>query len=205
MKKNGPSIESMIDHLAAIPSEFMRGRSALESGKRPSLPALINDLLLDCGGSPAGDDEMAKIHQPVSDKQAGELDKRVNYHQLLAIVCYILSDDFFISKKTEAELVKKFLFSFELKNLSDAVDSADEFVNDADRREEICRMSLRALNFLPFGETEKNAEDRLRTLDSVERKKILTKTLEAQMRAKQIREAMMRRDAEEAASKMSRE
>jgi hypothetical protein len=200
MKNPGPLLEALIDRLIAIPEEFPGGRAkSADSGEKTNLPALINDLLIDNGGTPLSDDEISLYF---TDKKKSENNL---HHDLVSILCYIFEDEFFTEKQSEAELIKSFLLSPGLIELSKTVKSADEFINDPERREEICRMALNALNYFPLGETEKNAEDRLLTLDSVERKKILAKTSEARERAKQLREAMMRKEAEEAASKMSRE
>lgn len=197
MKEQGPPLEALIDRLISIPDEFLQtGRRDTEKGVY--VPALVNDLLLDNGGYPLSDEEI-QVYFP--DKS----DKKNVYPRLVAILSYIYEDSFFTDKKNGAERIKDFLLSPELIELSKTAGSAEEFINDPDRREEICRRALNALNYLPLGETEKNAEDRLRTLDSVERKKILARTMEAQKRAKELREAMMRKEAEEAASKMSRE
>lgn len=203
MKNPGPPIESLIDRLIAIPEEFINGSLKAETGL--SLPALINDLLLDNGGKTLNDDEIKKIMSEKKTGGTGSKMKKNNYHDLAAILCYIYEDRFFTDKKGNAELIKKFLLSDQLAELSDAADSAIEFISDPDRREEICRRALDALNYFPLGENEKNSADRLLTLDSVERKKILIKTVEAQKRAKEIHDAMMQKEAEEAASKMSRE
>jgi len=57
----------------------------------------------------------------------------------------------------------------------------------------------------PRGEPEQIARERLNTLDSIEREAIIKKTAEAKIRAQKLREEIARREAEEAASKMSRE
>jgi hypothetical protein len=82
---------------------------------------------------------------------------------------------------------------------------AKQFVADQERREELTRLTLDFLGFVPQGETETKAKDRLTTLNSVERAYLMEKTRQAQERARQLREEMARQEAEEAASKMSRE
>jgi len=202
MKKPGPQLEALIDRLTAIPGDFFKPDGKLKnSGSGVSIPALVNDMLLDNGGTPFSDDEILKRF---SDKNELKNKKSI-FPELVSILSYIFEDKFFTGEKNSAELIKAFLLSPGLKDLSEAVESSEDFINDPDRREELCRMALNALNYYPDGETEKNAGDRLLTLDSVERKKILVKTREAQLRAKQLKEAMMAREAEEAASKMSRE
>jgi hypothetical protein len=207
MKNPGPPIEALIDRLISIPEDLITGTSGINnSGTEISLPALVNDLLIDNGGIPLNDVETVKLlSEKKSGKAVSKTRQKSNYPALAAILCYIYEDRFFTEKKNSAESIKKFLLSDGLHELSNAVESAEEFINDPDRREEICRRALDALNYYPQGENEKNSADRLLTLDSVERKKILIKTIEAQKRAKDIHDAMMQKEAEEAASKMSRE
>jgi len=78
-------------------------------------------------------------------------------------------------------------------------------VNDPEGREELARRYLAALDLVPEGETAAQAADRLTALDSVERARLIGATRESQKRARELREAMARREAEEAASKMTRE
>jgi hypothetical protein len=102
------------------------------------------------------------------------------------------------------EKIISLLISNDVKELSRIV-SFELFFEDQERREELIRISLKHLNLIPEGETEVNAKDRLNTLDSVERMRIIRKTKNAQKRAQELRAAMARKAAAEAASKMSRE
>ncbi len=202
MKNPGLPLEELIDHLIRIPGEFMnKNIKAAAAGKNLYVPAIVNDLLTDIGGFPLNDEEILKHF---TDKKNSKTDN-TNYLQIVSILCYIYEYGYFTSKKQGSEEIKSFLLSQKLIDLSNAVKSADEFITDPDRREELCRVALDVIGYYPEGENQKNAMDRLSTLDSVERKKILTKTAEAQKRAKELKEAMMRQEAEEAASKMSRE
>lgn len=202
MKKPGPPIEMLIDRLITIPDLFFKiNIKSDDSKKKISVPAVLNDLLLDMGGAPLNNDEILE-HFPGKNKNIPENNNRL---QLISIICYIYEDDFFIEKKSGSEVIKSFILSQKIVELSKVVNSADEFISDPDKREELCRLALDITGYYPAGENEKNAVDRLSTLDSVERKKILAKTGAAQKRARELKEAMMRKEAEEAASKMSRE
>ena len=86
-----------------------------------------------------------------------------------------------------------------------ALVQAERFVDDPDRREELARAALAALDLRPQGETEPQARDRRTTLDSVERHAVLQKTRAAEERARQVREAMARKAAQEAAASYGRE
>lgn len=76
---------------------------------------------------------------------------------------------------------------------------------DEERREELVRRCLRALGRRPAGESDEEAAERLRQVDSVERQHLVR--LAADRRERQRREEELRRKAaeEEAASKMGRE
>jgi len=86
-----------------------------------------------------------------------------------------------------------------------ALHDARYFIGDASGREEFARTLMRAFALLPEGETAIQAEDRFTAVDSVERRRVIRKAKEAQKRTQEIRLAIEAREAEEAASKMSRE
>ncbi len=79
------------------------------------------------------------------------------------------------------------------------------FYQDAERREEVIRRVLTAFDFEVEGETMEEGRQRLETLDSIARSRVLAETRAAQKRALEIREALARKAAEEAASKYMRE
>jgi hypothetical protein len=58
---------------------------------------------------------------------------------------------------------------------------------------------------LPAGESANQAADRLQTLSSVERARVIQQTLAQQERARKIREEMQRKEALEAAARANRE
>ncbi len=114
-----------------------------------------------------------------------------------------MSDEWFCNRQQFAEPGIKWL-GRGLDKLAELV-AADQFVKDPDRREELARLCLAALDLRPAGESENSAEDRLKTLDSVERVRLIKATQEQQKRARQLREEMRRKEAAEAAAKVGRE
>ena len=70
---------------------------------------------------------------------------------------------------------------------------------------ELARRCVHALGLVPAGETQAQAVDRLNTLDSAERARVVAATLEAERRAEEVRQAMHAKAAAEAAAKASRE
>jgi hypothetical protein len=86
-----------------------------------------------------------------------------------------------------------------------ALVNARQWVTDPDRREELARLCLNALGLRPAGESRAEARDRLNTVSSVERRRVLHATRAAELRAAEIREAMRKKAAEEAAARYSPE
>lgn len=79
------------------------------------------------------------------------------------------------------------------------------FLKDPERREEIIRLVMAAMNLRVEGETEGASQERRESLDSLARARILQESRAAQQRAQAIREALARKEAKEAASKYTRE
>jgi hypothetical protein len=119
---------------------------------------------------------------------------------LISIVCWLLNDEWF---QTRADLAPRFWKLFESDELSRLADLVrpDKFVGDPDRREELARTCLAQIGLRPQGESAIQAADRLTTLDSVERQRVLRATAAAERRAREIREAMARKQAQESASR----
>jgi hypothetical protein len=76
---------------------------------------------------------------------------------------------------------------------------------DEERREELARRVLAATEVRLPGETAAQAADRLKQVDSVERRRVLAAAAERERRAREVREMMARKASEEAAAKVSRE
>jgi hypothetical protein len=124
--------------------------------------------------------------------------------RLLPIVLWLLRDDWFLSRPQLAPATWNLLQSDSLAGLANLV-SPESIVNDPDRREELVRLCLQGLGLTPDGESAAQAADRLTTLNSVERERVIRQTRKSEARAREIREAMARQRAEEAATRYSRE
>jgi hypothetical protein len=127
----------------------------------------------------------------------------IRYLQICLLIFNILNDDFFYNRIEDIPNAKK-LFGENLVNLINLVEPS-EFIFDDERREELVRYILLHLDYYPKGENENKAKDRFTSIDSIERKRMIDASIAAQKRAKELREAMERQEAEEAASKWNRE
>jgi hypothetical protein len=153
-------------------------------------------IVRDLGGGPLTP-EQAAIFQPDDAKRYR------NWLSLVLIAGWLLHDHWF--RERQRFSAPAFRFLAEGLNEHAQFIQAPRFVLHADRREELARLCLRALGLRPGGEAVEQAEDRLMTLDSMERQRVIRATQAAEERARAIREAMARKSAQEGADKVLRE
>jgi hypothetical protein len=184
---SGPDLARLLHRLAECPPDFLRK------------PGEIDIVALAC------DHHRALGMAIPNAAQRQSLAAMPNESQrLIAVVLWLLRDEWFLAKPELAAVTGDFFQSEALAQLAKLV-PAEAAVNDPDRREELVRLCLRALGVQPHGESAAQAADRLATLDSVERQRVIRETRGAEARAREIREAMVRKRAEEAAARYSPE
>ena len=180
----GPLLETLTRRLAETPSEFLLEPRLGQSGS-VTVAAVVSDLIHDLGGSPIPS-------QLVSFTPSNPKTER-NRLRLALVACWLLHDPWFLQRPLFAGRALAFLLSGldELASLT----PAQKFVTDPDRREELARWCLKSLGLRPAGETESQAQDRLATLNTAERQRVVKAARQAEQRAQEIRRKM----AEEAA------
>ncbi len=189
------TIEALTRRLAECPAEFLAEPRFGATGV-VHVHAVVSDVLVSLGGATLTKDEAALF-------QRAEAKKHRNHYALVLIACWLLHDDWFREQGNCAEAARAFLLSG-LDDLAAHV-KAPQCITDPDRREELARLCLRALSLRPAGESDAQAQDRLATLNTTERQRILAATRAAEERAAAIREAMAKKAAEDAADKWTRE
>lgn len=196
MQIEGPQLDTLTRRLAETPRPFLaepriRGRGEVE------LPAVVADLLLAIGGQPP-EAAVARAYRPETKGQR-------NRARLTLISCWVLYDPWFHDRPDFAEPMAALLREA-LDPLAALID-AEKFVSDPERREELIRLLLSRLDLRPAGESEHQAADRLKALDSVERDRVIreSKLREERAKARRLREEMASRRAREAAAKANRE
>ncbi len=195
MENEGPLLETLLHRLGDCPAEFLAEPRNRDRGS-VDVSALVCDLFRAMRCSPAALVDLAIL------RHAGD-EASTNRLRLVAVGVWLLADEVFCRQPELAPAMWSFL-SAGLDRLS-AVVRADVVVKDPDRREEFVRLCLKQLGLRPQDETVTEAADRLTALDSVERDRVIRQTRAAESRAREIREMMARRAAEEAAAKVSRE
>jgi hypothetical protein len=193
--EEGPVLETLTRRLAECPADFLAEPLIGTSGTI-HVAAVVSDLLRDLGG-PGLTAKQAAGFQPADAK------KQRNRLQSVLVCCWLLHDQWFRARRRFAPGVLDLLTSG-LDDLASLV-PATQLVTDPDRREELSRLALKALALRPSGETAAQAQDRLTTLSSVERQRVIQEATVAEARARKVREAMAKKAAEEAAAKYMRE
>jgi hypothetical protein len=186
MPSEGPEIERLLRRLAECPGEFLA-----TANQRPDYIAIICDHLRTI--TPSNPPELHPTLARIRKEKPVLL-------ELLAITCWMLQDDWFLARRDAAAEMWKLLGAVSLEQLVELI-KPSAFVNDADRREELARVCLKSLSLVPKGETSEQAADRLNALDSVERHRVLKATAAAERRAREVREAMVQKKAQESASR----
>ncbi|GAB1512439.1 hypothetical protein [Actinophytocola sp. KF-1] len=169
--------------LADTPQDFLADPANV------ALPAVVSDVLLMAGGTPVDATEAERF----------EADEP-RWRRLVLVMCWLLADPDLLACGPAA--LRQWLTAPELLTLSRLVDPL-RFVQDPDRREELARLTLRALSLHPSGESPEQAADRLSTVDSVRRQEVLVAAKAAEERAATVRKAMEEQRAKEAAARYS--
>ena len=190
MKREGPQLEALLRRLVDCPPEFLE--TCADKGGLAQLTAIV------CDHFRAIDSNSTLVEQTEFVPSIAR--QPANFFGLAAVACWLIHDDWFRQKKELAPRMWQMLGSDRMKQLARLV-KADLFVSDPDRREELARIVLASLDLRPAGETVEQASDRMTTLDSVERDRVLRNTAAAEKRAREVREAMARARAMESASR----
>ena len=191
----GPPLESLTRRLAECPAEFLAEPRIGEAGQ-VYVAAVVADLLHALGGPRLTLAQLAAF-QPTDARRFR------NWLSLVLVACWLLDDPQFRGTGRHGRAAVD-LLTGDLAQVA-GLAQAPSFVTDPDRREELARLCLKALGLRPAGETAAQAEDRLDTLSTVERDRLVHETRRAEDRAREVRAAMVRKAAEEAAAQYSRE
>ncbi len=194
MDEAGPQLESLTRRLAETPADFL-AEPRIGAGGLVHVDAVVAELIRDLGGAVLTKQQLAPFQVQAKQQR--------NWLSLVLIACWLLHDEWFRQPKRFAAPAYT-LLSEGLTELS-ALVQAPQFVSDPDRREELVRLALSQLGLRPAGESIAQAQDRLTTLSTAERQRVVRASRAAEERARAIREAMAKQAAQEAADKATRE
>ncbi|MFC1857594.1 hypothetical protein ACFL9U_06135 [Thermodesulfobacteriota bacterium] len=193
-KSEGPLLEALTHRLSQCPREFLEAPRIRNKG-RIHVDAVVSDLITDM---------TSQIQSAGTFKNfKGSKSADAEWLNIVLVACWLLHDDWFLKRPDLAAPMIPLLRT-KLTNLSKVI-TAEQCVLEPDRREELVRLCLDELGLYPRGETPVQAEDRLKALDSIERDRVMRETRRAEEHARKVREAMRKRQAREAAAKVTRE
>lgn len=185
----GPRLERIMRRIAETPAEFL-AEPRIGAGGTVHTAALVSDLLRSVG-LPVDRAALAPFESDRAD-QRGRL-------MLVAVVVWLLADLHAPSHEAVVALLDETVAELA------ATGPAQAFVEHAERREELARTVLAALGLIPEGEDARQAADRLSAVSASERRRLLRASRVAEDRARAVREALIRKAAEESADKYTRE
>jgi len=189
--KTGPSIDDLTHFLAECPPEFL-AEPAAQSTEGIHVDAVVFDTLLRLGGTTSY--KSMRLFEPGEQRNAT--------NRITLVMCWLMSHPWFVDQGL-ADLTHKTLL--ELPGEIAPLVKPERLVDDPDRREELARLVLRRLGLVPKGETEAHAADRLKSISSVERKRLLEETRAQVEHAQRLRKAMAEKQAREAAARYTGE
>jgi hypothetical protein len=173
------SVPALTRRLADTPPDFLADPATL------SPAAIVSDALVVLGGPPL-----------TAESAATFTGADPNWTRLVLLTCWLATGSGGDPLRLHG------LLSGGLGELA-ALVPAERFATDPDRREELARVLLRGLGVVPLGESAAQAADRLDTVDSVRRHRLLADATAAEERAEAIRRAMAEKKAREAAARYS--
>jgi hypothetical protein len=194
MDREGPILEALMRRLAETPEEFL-AEPRIGAVGRVHTAAVVGDLLRMLGHEPT-----IRDLSPFSGRDARADRNRLG---VTLVLTWLLADEWFVRSRPEWTALLDVLetTASELADQS----TAAKLVTDPERREEAARTALARLGLRPAGETIAQAQDRLRTLSSAERQRVMRASRAAEERARAIREALARKAAQESADKYTRD
>lgn len=209
MTREGPSLERLMRRLSETPADF-QGKPTDNLGRGDVVTgAVVSDLLCWLGGYPLS---MAYADMVFTYTRADDA-VTINHLRAVLVASWLLFDEWFASDvkglaikgstKGYADSALEFLRVGLLPH--SALTNASSYINDPEGREELSRLVLRALDLRPAGETPEQSADRLSTISAVERDRVIRESRAAEERAREVREAMAQKAAEEAAASYGRE
>lgn len=197
MHTPGPHLETLTHRLADTPVEFLSEPriAGVANAQAVAVAALVNDILLLHGArAPAAS---------LQGFQGAHVKADRNRLALVMILCWLLADEWFIGQRlAQHDLLQ--VLGEAARELA-AATPAHQFTQDPERREELARIVLARLGFRPRDESVAQSTDRLSAISGTERRRLLEASRLAEQRAREIREALAKKAAEESADKWSRE
>lgn len=199
----GPPLEALTHHLAECPADFLGEPVRTDGQGDVHVAAVVSDLLAALGGRLLTADEAAHLGAVAVGDKKGRNRLRCALVAAWTFAWFQRNPHLAADRNAIIEQARGFL----LEGIDDFAPhvNASQLVDDPDRREETARTVLRAVGLRPLGESVAVAQDRLSTMSSAERQRVIRESRAAEERIRQIIEERRRQAEAEAASPWGRE
>ncbi len=185
-----PTISELIHHIKQCPPGFLA--QPIQKGRgEVATEALVNDALRVITRSLTAP---RLVEIGVDNRSENEL-------RLMQICCWLLTHPHFIDARCEK--LQKFLLTG-LGEVAELV-NAEAWVSDEERAEELARLLLAAIDQVPANESAAEARDRLDSVNTVQRRKVIEESRAAIERTRELRRKMAEAKVREAANVYGRE
>lgn len=195
MNSEGPALAALTHRLAECPEDFLAASEDEQALVR--MTALLADYF-----RRHGTNHPLRLDDPFFGRIQSHKAKaaRQRHAGLICVALWLFYDSWFETKTEYLESIWALLRSDHFEAISRLIPPRLA-ISDPDRREELARVCLFGLALRPEGETVPQATDRLVSLNSLERERILSETATAEKRAREVREAMAKAKALESVSR----
>lgn len=184
-------VDQLLHHVGHMPPVFLEEPRIADAGT-VDVSAVLGDVFAAIGAPPPDRDGYG--YDPDDAKQRN----RQRVLLIAAWIAWAVRADIDDARRLQA------LFRTELVQLAALVD-ADQFAKDPDRQEELVRTVLNVLQLQPTGETRSQTTDRLDSLSTVQRTKILKAHQKKLERARELEAELKRKQREAQSSRYGRE
>ena len=185
----------LVTHLRKCPDIFLKPSSSLENEGLNSVALISDTYRLVCN------DFLKKEFKIPSNFDLAYIED--NHWRAIHISIWLLSHPNF----KNSALIEDKLYDFWFEELSEAslYVKFKEWISDEERAEEMVRLLLHCCEIIPEGENQDEAADKLSSLSSADRQKVLKQSYEAHERIMRIKKEMAEKKAREAANTYGRE
>lgn len=185
----------LVAHLRKCPDIFLRPSSSIENDGLNSVALISDTYRLVCN------DFLKKEFKIPSHFNLAYIDD--NHWRTIHISIWLLSHPDFLNNALLEDKLYDFWFE-ELSEVSLYV-KFNEWIIDEERAEEMVRLLLYCYEIIPKGESQDEAADKLSSLSSADRHKVLQQSYQAHERIMKIKKEMAEKKAREAANTYGRE
>ena len=200
----GPALAELLRWMAELPPSMRLG-GAGAAVDEAVVPAVLQDVLETLTGDDAMRD-IVTLYAQHADRGTAAMRRTWTLQAGWALrLCWALWHPEVRSKGGGGQVARlRKLILQDLPQLA-AIVPLGHLDSEPERREELVRRALLALQLRPAGESHREAEARLAEVDSISAHLIAKEADARERRAREVREAAARKAAEEAAAKVSRE